>query len=270
MTDDADRLDRARRIQQKREEKQVDRRGGQSVRDRRTRNEDEQSDGDTSDTDDGDDCEESADSSDTSQDEGQVDETPDESQTGETPDGSADESSSESQAGESSDGTQEKDRPAGQDDQPDHPDESSNRPGVAEPTSYDVLEFTLGDERYCLDINYVEEIVEKTDVSRIPNTPEHIEGVVDLRSQVTAVVNPKTVLDLDSNGREHHIIVFDAEAIDEQYGHIGWIVDDIRRVRTVTEADVDESPFDDEGIVGVINSGDGEQFTVWATPELVL
>lgn len=133
-----------------------------------------------------------------------------------------------------------------------------------------VLEFDLGDERFCLDIDYVEEIVELENMTRVPNSPSYVEGVVDLRGQVTAIINPKDALDVGNEGRGDLIIVFDSEQMDEQ-GHLGWVVDEVRQVTPVSEDEVNESPDEDaEHINGVINREDEDDFVVWTTPELAL
>jgi len=133
-----------------------------------------------------------------------------------------------------------------------------------------VLEFDLGDERFCLDIDYVEEIVELENMTRVPNSPSYVEGVVDLRGQVTAIINPKDALDVGNEGRGDLIIVFDSEQMDEQ-GHLGWVVDEVRQVTPVSEDEVNESPDEDaEHINGVINREGEDDFVVWTTPELAL
>jgi purine-binding chemotaxis protein CheW len=133
-----------------------------------------------------------------------------------------------------------------------------------------VLEFELGDERFCLDIDYIEEIVELENMTRVPNSPSYVEGVVDLRGQVTAIINPKDALDVGDEGRGDLIIVFDSEQMDEQ-GHLGWVVDEVRQVTPVSEDEVNESPDEDaEHINGVINREDEDDFVVWTTPDLAL
>jgi len=128
-----------------------------------------------------------------------------------------------------------------------------------------VLEFTLGDEQYCLDIEYVEEIVKRETVTRVPNTPDCVEGVVDLRGQITTILDPKVLLDIDTEGSKDLIVVFDPEQFDDQ-GAVGWVVDDVDRVTPVTEDEVNSSPVDQDHVNGVVDR-DGE-FVIWTTPEL--
>ncbi|QSG06248.1 chemotaxis protein CheW [Halapricum desulfuricans] len=130
-----------------------------------------------------------------------------------------------------------------------------------------VLEFRLGDEQYCLNIQHVEEIVREETVTRVPNTPEHVRGVVDLRGQITTILDPKVSLGIDETDDEQLIVVFDEGTFDEQ-GHVGWVVDEVRQVMPVTESEVKDSPLDHQSVNGVVER-DGE-FVIWAEPEVAL
>jgi purine-binding chemotaxis protein CheW len=131
-----------------------------------------------------------------------------------------------------------------------------------------ILEFTLDDEQYCLDIQYIEEIVKHTNITRVPNTPEFVEGVVDLRGQITTILNPKVTIDKPNKEAGDLIVVFDSEAFEDQ-GHIGWVVDDVRQVSPISEDQVNTPPMQEDYINGVIDRDDGE-FVIWTTPDLAL
>ena len=131
-----------------------------------------------------------------------------------------------------------------------------------------ILEFTLDDEQYCLDIQYIEEIVKHTSITRVPNTPEFVEGVVDLRGQITTILNPKVTIDKPNKEAGDLIVVFDSEAFEDQ-GHIGWVVDDVRQVSPISEDQVNDPPMQEDYINGVIDRDDGE-FVIWTTPDLAL
>jgi purine-binding chemotaxis protein CheW len=130
-----------------------------------------------------------------------------------------------------------------------------------------VLEFALGDERYCLDIEYVEEIVKRETVTRVPNTPDYVAGVVDLRGQITTILDPKVIFDIDVDGSEDLIVVFDPDGFDDQ-GAIGWLVDDVNQVMPVADSEVNPSPVEQDHVEGVVDR-DGE-FVIWTTPEIAV
>lgn len=51
------------------------------------------------------------------------------------------------------------------------------------------LTFTLGEEHYGVDILRVQEIKGYTNVTRIPNTPEYIKGVLNLRGTIVPIID---------------------------------------------------------------------------------
>ncbi|MFC6904536.1 chemotaxis protein CheW [Halalkalicoccus tibetensis] len=129
-----------------------------------------------------------------------------------------------------------------------------------------MLEFDLGAETYCVDIGYVAEIVDTDELTRIPNSPPHVKGVMDLRGRTTSIIDPKSVFGIDSTGDEKRIIVFDPEETDTQ-GAIGWIVDEVDQVVPVDPESVDDSPLDDEAIEGIVKREDA--FVIWVSPRSV-
>lgn len=122
-----------------------------------------------------------------------------------------------------------------------------------------VLTFRLGDQRYCVDIETVDEIVDhRSRVTPVPGTPTHVEGVVDLRGQTTTVVSPRHVLGLDGVGNEERIVIFRDEA-----GTVGWLVDEVEQVLDVAD-DQFESDFASDRVRGVLKRE--EEFVVWLDP----
>lgn len=123
----------------------------------------------------------------------------------------------------------------------------------------DVLEFSLGDDRYCIDIAHVDEIVDATeDVTQIPNADANVVGVVDLRGETTTVVDPRVRLGVDGTPNGKRIVVLsDHEAT-------GLLVDDVHEVESADPDTVDESAAS-ETTRGVIRRDD--RFVVWVKPD---
>ncbi len=136
----------------------------------------------------------------------------------------------------------------------------------ADAESTKVLEFGLGDGTYCLDIGVIDEIVDAGELTRIPNSPEHVEGVMDLRGRTTTIVDPKTLFGIDETGPRERIVVFDDDRLGES-GTVGWMVDEVFQVRDVSPEDVDEATTaDDDGVHGIVKSED--RFVVWVAPDV--
>jgi purine-binding chemotaxis protein CheW len=150
---------------------------------------------------------------------------------------------------------------AGDEDQSDDEDASA----TTDDETISVLEFVLGDERYCLDISYIEQIVERGTVTRIPNAPSFVEGVIDLRGDITTVIDPKRTLATAADDDGDLIVVFDSDSMDDDWS-VGWAVDGVRRVSTVSLSAVKESPVDEPWINGVVKRDEDGEFVIWTEP----
>ena len=136
-----------------------------------------------------------------------------------------------------------------------------------------VLTFTLGDQEYCVPINYVAEIVDDDTVQSIPNTESHVEGVTDLRGETTTIINPSDLLDIqtdelltDGGETRNRIVVLDSDALGIDSA-TGWLVSEVREVSEVTEEALDtESVTDSDLLEGFLKDGDDDNFTLWLDP----
>jgi purine-binding chemotaxis protein CheW len=106
-------------------------------------------------------------------------------------------------------------------------------------STVDVVEFELGGERYALDIQLAREIVEMIPITPIPRAPPYISGVINLRGEITNIMNLNTLLGLPNQEiRDNQkIIVLVPEAAGGS--NVGIIVDDVRSVTQVSDADVE-------------------------------
>lgn len=126
----------------------------------------------------------------------------------------------------------------------------------------DVLEFSLGDGRYCIDISHVDEIVDADeDITSIPNADANVVGVVDLRGETTTVVDPRVRLDVDGTPAGKRIVVL------SEHDATGLLVDDVHEVESVDPDDLDDSAAS-ETTRGVLRRE--ERFVVWVDPDALV
>lgn len=128
----------------------------------------------------------------------------------------------------------------------------------------EVLEFTLGNEDYALDINIVREIVEMMPITAIPRAPVHISGVINLRGEIVNIVNLNTFLKLPDRPitRDQKIIVLMSDVAGGN--NVGIIVDTVSSVTEINASQVDcmtEGLAGNEAryIKGIINSAQNVQ-----------
>lgn len=119
--------------------------------------------------------------------------------------------------------------------------------------------FRLGEEEYCIDISYVDEIVERGELTPLPNSKEHFEGVMDLRGETTTIFNPRTFFDVeaDEDGADRILI------LDQEGANVGWVVDSVDRVIEFAVEDV-ETNLQDGAVEGVLRKD--EEFIILVDP----
>ena len=108
------------------------------------------------------------------------------------------------------------------------------------------LLFRLGDEILCIDHSRVQEIRCPETVTRLPNQPEFVKGLLNLRGSVIPVFDPRQRLGLSSAASVHGaaVIIFKvtSAAIEKMAGVVvDEIFDDLAAMdsRTVKSLDLD-------------------------------
>jgi purine-binding chemotaxis protein CheW len=104
----------------------------------------------------------------------------------------------------------------------------------------EVVEFTLGGKRYALDIQLVREIVVMMPITPIPRAPEFISGVLNLRGEITYIINLNKLLDVEDPDirKDQKIIVFVPGAAKKN--NVGIIVDNVSSVFQVQKEDIEK------------------------------
>ncbi len=103
-----------------------------------------------------------------------------------------------------------------------------------------VVEFQIGGSLYALDIHLAREIVEMMPITPIPRAPSYLEGIMNLRGEITSIVNLSQMLGLavQERGEGQKIIVLTSEA--SGGSNVGVIVDDVHSVIQVSETDIEQ------------------------------
>lgn len=108
-------------------------------------------------------------------------------------------------------------------------------------TVIDVVEFEINNERYALDIGLTREIVEMVQITPVPRAPPHIAGIINLRGEITNIINLNYILGLpekdDIEKEEHKIIVLVPDAAEGSI--VGIIVDAVHSVLQVSDNEIE-------------------------------
>lgn len=102
-----------------------------------------------------------------------------------------------------------------------------------------VIVFKLGEERYGVDISQVREIIRPTQITKIPNAPDFVEGVINLRGQITTIVNLRKRFGLPPKQIDN-----DTRIIVVEYNNavIGMMVDTVNEVKYLSQKDIEPLP----------------------------
>ena len=126
-----------------------------------------------------------------------------------------------------------------------------------------IVEFLLGKELFAINLFDVKEIVEYTHITQLPNNPRYIKGIIDLRGEITTIIDLKEKMGISSSGNntdQSRIIVIDNTVTKSK---TGILVDDVTTVLSVTKSQIDESTYgeakDDSYIIGIIRHKPAEK-----------
>jgi purine-binding chemotaxis protein CheW len=141
-------------------------------------------------------------------------------------------------------------------------------------STVNVVEFELAGEFYALDITLVREIVEMIPITPVPRAPSHISGIINLRGEITTILNLGTLLGLPEKEitEKQKIIVLVPEAAGGT--NVGVIVDDVHSVNQIPENEIEylgegiSSEFNEfiKGIIKMKGEEDekkGKRLIIW-------
>ena len=118
------------------------------------------------------------------------------------------------------------------------------RPGLAKVTSSmsqetHVVGFKVGHETYGIPITALSEIVRVPEITAVPDAPEHVEGVINLRGKIVAVVDLRKRFGKSASGVDRHSRIL----VVEHRGRLaGMIVDAASEVLKIPESEIEAAP----------------------------
>jgi purine-binding chemotaxis protein CheW len=105
------------------------------------------------------------------------------------------------------------------------------------------LTFSLAGEEYGIGILKVREIVGMITITRIPQTPVYIKGVVNLRGKVIPVVDLRLKFGMESMDYTDRTCIIVVEIVGtEKEIPMGVVVDSVSEVLSIRQSDIEETP----------------------------
>lgn len=130
-------------------------------------------------------------------------------------------------------------------------------PSAKKSDTIQVVEFVLGSEHFAINLFDVKEVVEYTTITKLPNVPSYVRGIIDLRGEITMIIDLKQRLNITEESRTSielsRIIVLDDKIARSK---IGILVDDVTSVSTFEGNQVDYTSAsvskEETSIIGII------------------
>lgn len=99
-----------------------------------------------------------------------------------------------------------------------------------------LVSFTIGKEEYGVEIQKVQEIIRMVEITKMPNSPDFIEGIMNLRGRIIPVISLRKRLGLEKMEHDRNTRVIVVEISGKTIGFIVDSVSEVLRIpRSVTE-----------------------------------
>ena len=110
---------------------------------------------------------------------------------------------------------------------------------MKEVTEGKFLTFILGNEVYGIEILKVREIIGLMDITTVPQTPDYMKGVINLRGKVIPVIDLRLKFSLPEEEHTQETCVIVVEVNNTS---IGIIVDSVSEVLDIKSGEMEEAP----------------------------
>lgn len=113
--------------------------------------------------------------------------------------------------------------------------------GMTDLTQY--LTFTLGDEVFALDIGKVREVLDFTSLTKVPQTPEFLRGVINLRGSVVPVVEMRLKFGMEAAEKTVNTCIIIVEvSVDGETTILGAMADSVQEVIELGPGEMEPPP----------------------------
>lgn len=124
------------------------------------------------------------------------------------------------------------------------------------------LSFLLSDEVYVIDISHIQEIIQVQKVSSVPNSPDFIRGILNLRGKVIPVIELRAKFNIEkiTDTQKTVIVVLELRTDKDNSVIMGIIIDEVKEVLDIPAKDIEKTPnlgknVNTDFIMGVCKSG---------------
>jgi purine-binding chemotaxis protein CheW len=125
------------------------------------------------------------------------------------------------------------------------------------------LSFRLGKETFAVSVKKVLEVLQRQNITEVPDVPSYIKGVINFRGDILPIYDARIKFNIavQSDDQKNVVIVLDLDS-NNQKMRIGAIADEVKDVISIEETDIRPVPemgfkYNVEFLSGMIKSVDG-------------
>lgn len=113
---------------------------------------------------------------------------------------------------------------------------------IQEKETKQYISVKIGEEKFGIDIGYVDNIVRMQKITRVPKAQKYFKGIINLRGDIVPVMSARIKMGLDDDvyTSSTRIIILKLE----EKGEIGLIVDEVCEVVTLVVDEIDKPNID--------------------------
>jgi len=106
-------------------------------------------------------------------------------------------------------------------------------------TIYQLVSFVVENEEFGVDILKVQEIIRTVDITRVPKSPDFVEGVINLRGKIVPVIDLRKRFGIGKKDRDNETRIIVVELTDKV---VGFLVDKVKEVIRVEKSIIEPPP----------------------------
>jgi len=99
--------------------------------------------------------------------------------------------------------------------------------------------FNTGKEDFGIEIMNVQEIIRMTNITKIPQSPDYVRGIINLRGKISVVINLNVVMGMDSRDHDENTRIIVTSINDTV---VGFVVDSVSEVLRLPSSKVEAAP----------------------------
>ena len=105
------------------------------------------------------------------------------------------------------------------------------------------LTFNLSDEVFAVDVGRVREILEITSITKVPQTPDFMRGVINLRGSVVPVIDLRLKFGMTATERTVNTCIIVVEVtMDGETNVLGFLADSVQEVIEMEQGHIEAVP----------------------------